>query len=192
MSDKMGFSFSNSILTLFSDYDKQDSNTVDYINNCWYMPHSRITKKEALDYLSSKEYEQELLKLHSFLEVETGFDESRFLQSKGSASLYLQYMASNNINLSLSDILEIGFRQAYSIIKNHPFIDGNKRTGVHAGLYLVSRFTGANVHLSNIQQEYLAGAFIKELEKCISLEELNFIWKSIVGVGLIQSIIPLN
>lgn len=47
------------------------------------------------------------------------------------------FMTFDNEDLYVSDIDKIA-KLTYSIIKNHPFIDGNKRAGMHIMLILLS------------------------------------------------------
>ena len=72
-----------------------------------------------------------------------------------------------------SDIYEMAAAYAYHIIKNHPFIDGNKRTGI--GICVI--FLGKNDIWLKMTQEEFYDLTIKIATSEISKEEVAEIFR---------------
>ena len=94
----------------------------------------------------------EVVKLHEKLIVATG-------GSHGVRDIGLLESAVQGCNQTFDDtelyptIIEKAARMAYTLCKNHPFVDGNKRTAVTSMLVML-RLNGIN--LSYTQQELIA------------------------------------
>ncbi|WP_253728857.1 type II toxin-antitoxin system death-on-curing family toxin [Treponema sp. OMZ 857] len=90
------------------------------------------------------EYEQ-VVKIHrSLIEKTGGMDGIRDAQLLDSAlKTPFQTFGGNNL---YPDILDKASQLCYSLIENHPFIDGNKRIGVHLMLLFLK--------LNNIEVNY--------------------------------------
>ncbi len=68
------------------------------------------------------------------------------------------------------DITEKIIRLGYSIIKNHPFLDGNKRTGVHSMLILFY-LNGFNITVSH---EKLTTIILKVADGSFSFQDFLY------------------
>ena len=90
------------------------------------------------------EYEQ-VVKIHrSLIEKTGGMDGIRDAQLLDSAlKTPFQTFGGNNL---YPDILDKASQLCYSLIENHPFVDGNKRIGVHLMLLFLK--------LNNIEVNY--------------------------------------
>ena len=100
------------------------------------------------------EYEQ-VVKIHrSLIEKTGGMDGIRDAQLLDSAlKTPFQTFGENNL---YPDILDKASQLCYSLIENHPFIDGNKRIGVHLML-LFLKLNNSEVNYS--QQELIDFGF---------------------------------
>ena len=96
------------------------------------------------------EYEQ-VVKIHrSLIEKTGGMDGIRDAQLLDSAlKTPFQTFGGNNL---YPDILDKASQLCYSLIKNHPFIDGNKRIGVHLMLLFLKL---NNIEVNYSQQELI-------------------------------------
>ena len=96
------------------------------------------------------EYEQ-VVKIHSSLIAKTGgMDGIRDAQLLDSAlKTPFQTFGGNNL---YPDILDKASQLCYSLIENHPFIDGNKRIGVHLMLLFLKL---NNIEVNYSQQELI-------------------------------------
>ncbi len=94
------------------------------------------------------EYEQ-VVKIHrSLIEKTGGMDGIRDAQLLGSAlKTPFQTFGGNNL---YPDILDKASQLCYSLIENHPFVDGNKRIGVHLMLLFLKL---NNIEVNYSQQE---------------------------------------
>ena len=94
------------------------------------------------------EYEQ-VVKIHrSLIEKTGGMDGIRDAQLLDSAlKTPFQTFGGNNL---YPDILDKASQLCYSLIENHPFIDGNKRIGVHLMLLFLKL---NNIEVNYSQQE---------------------------------------
>ena len=94
------------------------------------------------------EYEQ-VVKIHSSLIAKTGgMDGIRDAQLLDSAlKTPFQTFGGNN---PYPDILDKASQLCYSLIENHPFVDGNKRIGVHLMLLFLKL---NNIEVNYSQQE---------------------------------------
>ncbi|UTC50290.1 type II toxin-antitoxin system death-on-curing family toxin [Treponema sp. OMZ 855] len=94
------------------------------------------------------EYEQ-VVKIHrSLIEKTGGMDGIRDAQLLDSAlKTPFQTFSGNNL---YPDILDKASQLCYSLIENHPFIDGNKRIGVHLMLLFLKL---NNIEVNYSQQE---------------------------------------
>lgn len=94
------------------------------------------------------EYEQ-VVKIHSSLIAKTGgMDGIRDAQLLDSAlKTPFQTFGGNNL---YPDILDKASQLCYSLIENHPFVDGNKRIGVHLMLLFLKL---NNIEVNYSQQE---------------------------------------
>lgn len=67
----------------------------------------------------------------------------------------------NNLAYASSDILELATRYTAGIVRNHPFVDGNKRTGFVAGVLFLElngyRFTASEEAAAQAVLELAAG-----------------------------------
>lgn len=65
-----------------------------------------------------------------------------------------------------SDLIEIAAKYTAGIVKNHPFVDGNKRTGFVAGVLFLElngyRFTATEEAAAQAVLELAAGAIAEE------------------------------
>lgn len=100
------------------------------------------------------EYEQ-VVKLHSSLIEQTGgIDGVRDKKLLDSAlKVPFQTFEGNNL---YPDILDKASQLCYSLIANHPFVDGNKRIGVHLTLLFLKLNT---IELDYPQQELIDFGF---------------------------------
>ena len=96
------------------------------------------------------EYEQ-VVKIHrSLIEKTGGMDGIRDAQLLASAlKTPFQTFGRNNL---YPDILDKASQLCYSLIENHPFIDGNKRIGVHLMLLFLKL---NNIEVNYSQQELI-------------------------------------
>ena len=96
------------------------------------------------------EYEQ-VVKVHrSLIEKTGGMDGIRDAQLLDSAlKTPFQTFGGNNL---YPDILDKASQLCYSLIENHPFIDGNKRIGVHLMLLFLKL---NNIEVNYSQQELI-------------------------------------
>ena len=96
------------------------------------------------------EYEQ-VVKIHrSLIEKTGGMDGIRDAQLLDSAlKTPFQTFGENNL---YPDILDKASQLCYSLIENHPFIDGNKRIGVHLMLLFLKL---NNIEVNYSQQELI-------------------------------------
>ena len=96
------------------------------------------------------EYEQ-VVKIHrSLIEKTGGMDGIRDAQLLDSAlKTPFQTFGGNNL---YPDILDKSSQLCYSLIENHPFIDGNKRIGVHLMLLFLKL---NNIEVNYSQQELI-------------------------------------
>jgi len=96
------------------------------------------------------EYEQ-VVKIHrSLIEKTGGMDGIRDAQLLDSAlKTPFQTFGRNNL---YPDILDKASQLRYSLIENHPFIDGNKRIGVHLMLLFLKL---NNIEVNYSQQELI-------------------------------------
>ena len=96
------------------------------------------------------EYEQ-VVKIHSSLIAKTGgMDGIRDAQLLDSAlKTPFQTFGGNNL---YPDILDKASQLCYSLIENHPFVDGNKRIGVHLMLLFLKL---NNIEVNYSQQELI-------------------------------------
>jgi len=96
------------------------------------------------------EYEQ-VVKIHrSLIEKTGGMDGIRDAQLLDSAlKTPFQTFGRNNL---YPDILDKASQLCYSLIENHPFIDGNKRIGVHLMLLFLKL---NNIEVNYSQQELI-------------------------------------
>ena len=94
------------------------------------------------------EYEQ-VVKIHrSLIEKTGGMDGIRDAQLLDSAlKTPFQTFGGNNL---YPDILDRASQLCYSLIENHPFVDGNKRIGVHLMLLFLKL---NNIEVNYSQQE---------------------------------------
>ena len=94
------------------------------------------------------EYEQ-VVKIHrSLIEKTDGMDGIRDAQLLDSAlKTPFQTFGGNNL---YPDILDKASQLCYSLIENHPFVDGNKRIGVHLMLLFLKL---NNIEVNYSQQE---------------------------------------
>ena len=98
---------------------------------------------------------KQLLRLHSQLIAETGgvdgLRDEGMLESAMNAPF--QSFAGEEVYLSLQ---QKAARLCFGLVKNHPFIDGNKRTGTHAMLV----FLALNGIELDYTQEELSGVIL--------------------------------
>ena len=96
------------------------------------------------------EYEQ-VVKIHGSLIAKTGgMDGIRDAQLLDSAlKTPFQTFGGNNL---YPDILDKASQLCYSLIENHPFVDGNKRIGVHLMLLFLKL---NNIEVNYSQQELI-------------------------------------
>ena len=96
------------------------------------------------------EYEQ-VVKIHrSLIEKTGGMDGIRDAQLLDSAlKTPFQTFGGNNL---YPDILDKASQLCYSLIENHPFVDGNKRIGVHLMLFFLKL---NNIEVNYSQQELI-------------------------------------
>ena len=96
------------------------------------------------------EYEQ-VVKIHrSLIEKTGGMDGIRDAQLLDSAlKTPFQTFGRNNL---YPDILDKASQLCYSLIENHPFVDGNKRIGVHLMLLFLKL---NNIEVNYSQQELI-------------------------------------
>ena len=100
------------------------------------------------------EYEQVVKTHRSLIEKTGGMDGIRDAQLLDSAlKTPFQTFGGNNL---YPDILDKASQLCYSLIENHPFIDGNKRIGVHLTLLFLKLNT---IELDYSQQELIDFGF---------------------------------
>ena len=115
---------------------------------------------------------EEVLALHDY-QIE------RFGGAHGLLNLPLLESALNRpvTNISGKDMYEGVFKKAavlaYSIIKNHPFVDGNKRTGLHSAL----AFLELNGHVTEIKSKSLVKLGLDIANNKVKLEEVAEIFR---------------
>lgn len=75
----------------------------------------------------------------------------------------------NHIAYASSDIIELAAKYTAGIIHNHPFVDGNKRTGFVIGVLFLElngyRFTASEEAAAQLMLELAAGA-VDEIGLC--------------------------
>lgn len=68
------------------------------------------------------------------------------------------------------DIFEMAAVYVFSIIKNHPFLDGNKRTGILSALIFLE-YNGVTIHLTNKQLFEVSIAIATSTMTCAEIAE---------------------
>lgn len=91
----------------------------------------------------------QVLKLHQSLVEITGGAEGIYDDSMLDSALNAPFQIFDNVALFPS-IIEKAARLGFGLIKNHPFIDGNKRIGAHTMLVFLEL---NGIHLSYNQEE---------------------------------------
>jgi death-on-curing protein len=115
---------------------------------------------------------EEILALHDY-------QIQRFGGSKGILNLPLLESAVNRpvTNISGKDMYKSVHEKAsvlaYSIVRNHPFVDGNKRTGLHAAL----TFLELNGYKVTISQKRLVKLGLDVASKKADLEKITSIFR---------------
>ena len=82
----------------------------------------------------------------------------------------LQTFAGQDLYYGISEKI---VRLGYSIIKNHPFLDGNKRTGLHSMLILF-HLNGFNIKISH---EKLTSIIMKVADGSFSFQDFLYQFK---------------
>ena len=100
------------------------------------------------------EYEQ-VVKLHSSLIEQTGGIDGVCDKNLLDSALKVPFQTFEGNNL-YPDILDKASQLCYSLIANHPFVDGNKRIGVHLTLLFLKLNT---IELDYSQQELIDFGF---------------------------------
>ena len=100
------------------------------------------------------EYEQ-VVKLHSSLIEQTGGIDGVRDKNLLDSALKVPFQTFEGNNL-YPDILDKASQLCYSLITNHPFVDGNKRIGVHLTLLSLKLNT---IELDYSQQELIDFGF---------------------------------
>ena len=100
------------------------------------------------------EYEQ-VVKLHSSLIEQTGGIDGVRDKNLLDSALKVPFQTFEGNNL-YPDILDKASQLCYSLIANHPFVDGNKRIGVHLTLLLLKLNA---IELDYSQQELIDFGF---------------------------------
>lgn len=96
------------------------------------------------------EYEQ-VIKLHSSLIAKTGGIDGIRDEELLDSALQTPFQTFGGNNL-YPDVLDKASQLCYSLIENHPFVDGNKRIGVHLALLFLKL---NNIELNYSQQELI-------------------------------------
>ena len=96
------------------------------------------------------EYEQ-VIKLHSSLIAKTGGIDGIRDEKLLDSALQMPFQTFGGNNL-YPDVLDKASQLCYSLIENHPFVDGNKRIGVHLALLFLQL---NNIELNYSQQELI-------------------------------------
>ena len=96
------------------------------------------------------EYEQ-VIKLHSSLIAKTGGIDGIRDEKLLDSALQMPFQTFGGNNL-YPDVLDKASQLCYSLIENHPFVDGNKRIGVHLALLFLKL---NNIELNYSQQELI-------------------------------------
>ncbi|EEV20572.1 death-on-curing family protein [Treponema vincentii ATCC 35580] len=96
------------------------------------------------------EYEQ-VIKLHSSLIAKTGGIDGIRDEKLLDSALQTPFQTFEGNNL-YPDVLDKASQLCYSLIENHPFVDGNKRIGVHLALLFLKL---NNIELNYSQQELI-------------------------------------
>lgn len=96
------------------------------------------------------EYEQ-VVKLHSSLISKTGGMNGVRDENLLDSALKIPFQTFDGNNL-YPDVLEKASQLCYSLIEDHPFVDGNKRIGVHLTLLFLKL---NNIELDYSQQELI-------------------------------------
>ena len=96
------------------------------------------------------EYEQ-VIKLHSSLIAKTGGIDGIRDEKLLDSALQTPFQTFGGNNL-YPDVLDKASQLCYSLIENHPFVDGNKRIGVHLALLFLQL---NNIELNYSQQELI-------------------------------------
>ncbi|MFC1239397.1 type II toxin-antitoxin system death-on-curing family toxin [Treponema vincentii] len=96
------------------------------------------------------EYEQ-VIKLHSSLIAKTGGIDGIRDEKLLDSALQTPFQTFGGNNL-YPDVLDKASQLCYSLIENHPFVDGNKRIGVHLALLFLKL---NNIELNYSQQELI-------------------------------------
>ncbi|MBW6441393.1 type II toxin-antitoxin system death-on-curing family toxin [Patescibacteria group bacterium] len=115
---------------------------------------------------------EEILALHDY-------QIQRFGGSKGVLNLPLLESAANRpiTNISGKDMYKSVHEKAavltYSITRNHPFVDGNKRTGLHAAL----TFLELNGYKVTISQKKLIKLGLDIADKKADLKKITSVFK---------------
>ena len=94
------------------------------------------------------EYEQ-VIKLHSSLIAKTGGIDGIRDEKLLDSALQMPFQTFGGNNL-YPDVLDKASQLCYSLIENHPFVDGNKRIGVHLALLFLKL---NNIEVNYSQQE---------------------------------------
>jgi len=115
---------------------------------------------------------EEILVIHDY-QIE------RFGGLQGILNLSLLESATNRpiTNISGKDMYESVHEKAavlaYALIKNHPFVDGNKRTGLHAAL----TFLELNGYKATISQKMLVKIGLSIADKKADLTKITLTFK---------------
>ena len=110
----------------------------------------------------------QVLYLHSLMGNATGGSAGLRDKAALESAIYHSYASFEGKDL-YPTVEEKGARQAYGIIRNHPFIDGNKRTG----LFVMLVFLELNNIKLNFTQSELVGLGIGIAEGKIDSEQIK-------------------
>ena len=109
----------------------------------------------------------QIIKLHTQLVAETGGSVDIRDEGMLDSAVSAPYASFAGIE-AFPTVIEKASRLGFGLIKNHPFIDGNKRIGTHA-LILMMRINGVTI---DYDDQYLIDTILKVADGSFGYEEL--------------------
>lgn len=176
----------NFILSL---YDKGEFSTEKPWNDTLY------PKQEIIDFVRSPVWEQQIIDINKEITQGKGnILNNNNLKSSAVTIVnplnYADFFADHDEVISINHVSMLGFYQMEAIFQYHPFTDGNKRTGVNAGIKLIEHIVGDNniSYLENDDQDMLARSIIYYFESGKSYpaqNKLKYVWNTIINFYLL-------
>lgn len=169
---------------ILGDYDK---GIVQYEN----YEFRTFPKQEIIDLVTSNNWRNKIVQINSEITYSGKvLDANKLASSQVSIVNPLEYSVKfyGSEEVSITNLSLLGYIQMMAIMNYHPFADGNKRTGLIAGLTLIEEIYGDKIFTSvrEEDQEFLAKSIIWYFESGKAREsELEFMYNSIVNYYLL-------